>query len=65
MRDAIHDKFSNVFPEWKLNEFKNMFGNDDNIEKWNKAIKYTKALDIIRNQNIEDLLNEFKGIIYT
>ena len=63
MRDAIHDKFSNIFPDWKLQEFKNMFGNPDNSVKWTRAKQYTRSLDKIRNHNIEDVLTEFKGKI--
>ena len=62
MRDAIHDKFSNVFDEWKLNELKNMFGGPDNKAKWESAIEYTKELDTIREHTIVDYLSEFKGL---
>jgi hypothetical protein len=60
MRDRIHEKFSNVFEEWKLNEFKNMFGGPDKVEKWEQAKEYTNKLDTIRDQNISDYLTEFK-----
>ena len=38
-----------------------MFNNESSDEKWAKAKEYTKNLDEIRNQNIEDYLPEFKG----
>lgn len=63
MRDAIHDKFSNIFPDWKLNELKNMFGGPDNEEKWKRAKHYSKSLDYIRGQNLENILTEFKGML--
>lgn len=61
MRDAIHNKFSNVFDEWKMQEFKKMFGGPDRKEKWEKAKEYTRNLDEIRKQNILDFLPEFEG----
>lgn len=59
MRDEIHSKFGNTFPDWKLNEFKNMFGGSDKPEKWKQALEYTRNLDEIRGQNISDYLREF------
>lgn len=59
-RDAIHNRLSNVFPSWKLDELRNMFGNDDQPEKWKQAMNYTKSLDYIRGQHISDALVEFK-----
>ena len=61
MRDAIHNKFSNVFDDWKMQEFKKMFGGPDNPAKWEKAKEYTRNLDEIREQNILDFLPEFEG----
>ena len=61
MRDAIHNKFSNVFDDWKMQEFKKMFGGPDNQAKWEKAKEYTRNLDEIREQNILDFLPEFEG----
>ena len=61
MRDKIHNKFSNVFDDWKLQEFKKMFGGPDRKEKWEKAKEYTRNLDEIRKQNILDFLPEFEG----
>ena len=61
MRDDIHKKFDNVFDEWKLNELKKMFSGPDMPEKWEQAKEYTRNLDEIRKQNIEDYLPEFKG----
>ena len=63
MRDAIHDKFSNIFPNRKLNELKNMFGGPDNEEKWKRAKHYSKSLDYIRGQKLENILTEFKGML--
>ena len=59
MRDAVHNKLSNVMPDWKVRELKNMFGGADNPKKWKQALQYTRALDKIRNQNAEDVLTEF------
>ena len=61
MRDAIHNKFSNVFDDWKMQEFKKMFGGPDNPAKWEKAKEYTRNLDEIIEQNILDFLPEFEG----
>jgi sulfatase maturation enzyme AslB (radical SAM superfamily) len=61
MRDAIHNKFSNVFDDWKMQEFKKMFGGPDSPAKWEKAKEYTRNLDEIREQNILDFLPEFEG----
>ena len=61
MRDAIHNKFSNVFDDWKMQEFKKMFGGPDNPAKWEKAKEYTRNLDEIREQNILNFLPEFEG----
>lgn len=59
MRDTIHHKFSNVFPKWKLNELKNMFGGIDQPDKWQRAMEYTRTLDHIRGHSISDYLKEF------
>ena len=59
MRDAIHDKFSNVFPEWKIKELRNMFSGPDKPEKWDNAKEYTRKLDEVRGHNISDYLSEF------
>ena len=59
MRDNIHERFSNVFEDYKLKEFKNMFGGPDKPEKWEQAKEYTRNLDTIRNQVIGDYLPEF------
>jgi sulfatase maturation enzyme AslB (radical SAM superfamily) len=61
MRDEIHESFVGVFDKWKLEQLLNMFNNESSDEKWAKAKEYTKNLDEIRNQNIEDYLPEFKG----
>jgi sulfatase maturation enzyme AslB (radical SAM superfamily) len=62
MRDQIHQSFEGVFEDWKVQEFKNMFGGPDNEIKWQQAIEYTQRLDLIRNHTIVDYLPEFKGI---
>jgi len=62
MRDSIHNRFSNIFDDWKMNELKNMFGGPDNKAKWESAIEYTKKLDTIREHTIVDYLDEFKGL---
>lgn len=62
MRAELHERFTSSFPEYKLTEFKNMFGATDNPE-WYKAVEYTRKLDEIRGQNITDYLPEFKGLI--
>lgn len=59
MRDAIHDKFSNVFPDWKIKELKNMFSGPDKPEKWENAKEYTRKLDEIRNQKFENFLGSW------
>jgi len=63
MRDNIHKKFDNIFDKWKLNELKKMFSGPDMPEKWEQAKEYTRNLDEIRKQDIEDYLIEFKGMI--
>tara|TARA_R110000772_G_scaffold47875_2_gene109189 strand:- start:7288 stop:8478 length:1191 start_codon:yes stop_codon:yes gene_type:complete len=63
MRDNIHERFSNVFEDKKLAEFKNMFDGPDKPEKWEQAKEYTRKLDKIRNHNINNYLTEFKEII--
>ena len=63
MRDDIHKKFDNVFDKWKLNELKKMFSGPDMPKKWEQAKEYTRNLDEIRKQDIEDFLPEFKGKI--
>lgn len=64
IRENAHSKFENILPEKLVEQFKNMFSDTDNLEKWKKAKEYTKTLDKIRNQNIENYFEEFKGIIY-
>tara|TARA_B110001454_G_scaffold21039_1_gene20092 strand:+ start:1024 stop:2214 length:1191 start_codon:yes stop_codon:yes gene_type:complete len=61
MRDDIHKGFENVFDKWKVNELKTMFSGPDKPKKWEQAKEYTRNLDEIRNQHIEDYLPEFKG----
>jgi organic radical activating enzyme len=63
MRDEIHKSFEGVFNNWKLNELKTMFDGPDKPKKWEQAKEYTRNLDEIRKQNIEDYLPEFKGMI--
>jgi len=63
MRDDIHKKFDNVFDKWKLNELKKMFNGPDMPKKWEQAKEYTRNLDEIRKQDIEDYLPEFKDKI--
>lgn len=63
MRDNIHNKFHNIFPDWKINELINMFSNDTLPDYWEKAKQYTCALDKIRNQYIGDYLPEFSNYI--
>lgn len=62
-RNELHEKFKSTFPEWKINELKNMFGAEDKIEEWNKALEYTSRLDKMRNQDIKLILPEFKELI--
>jgi sulfatase maturation enzyme AslB (radical SAM superfamily) len=63
MRDNIHNKFHNIFPDWKVKELINMFGNDTLPDEWEKAKQYTDTLDKIRNQYIGDYLPEFSDCI--
>ncbi|MBC8408423.1 MAG: twitch domain-containing radical SAM protein [Rhodobacteraceae bacterium] len=63
MRENIHKNFEGVFDEWKLKELKTMFGGPDKPKKWEQAKEYTRNLDEIRNQDIENFLPEFKGKI--
>ena len=63
MREDIHKNFEGVFDEWKLKELKTMFGGPDKPKKWEQAKEYTRNLDEIRNQDIENFLPEFKGKI--
>ena len=63
MREDIHKNFEGVFDEWKLKELKTMFGGPDKPKKWEQAKEYTRNLDDIRNQDIENFLPEFKGKI--
>ena len=60
MRDNIHNRFSNIFPNWKKDQLVAMFGGPEQSEKWTKAMNYTRSLDKIRNQNMTDILTEFK-----
>jgi hypothetical protein len=62
MRNDIHSKISKVLPEHKMKELVSMFSNDNNEEKWRKAIHYLNGLDKIRNQNIGDYLEEFRDL---
>jgi hypothetical protein len=59
MRDNIHNKLHNIFPDWKINELVNMFNNDTLPTDWEKAKQYTQQLDKIRDQSIIDYLPEF------
>ena len=63
MRDKIHKSFEGVFDEWKLKELKTMFGGPDKPKKWEQAKEYTRNLDEIRNQDIENFLPEFEDMI--
>jgi len=63
MRDEIHKRFEGVFDEWKLKELKTMFGGPDKPKKWEQAKEYTRNLDDIRNQDIENFLPEFEDMI--
>ena len=56
MRDEIHKRFEGVFDEWKLKELQTMFGGPDKPKKWEQAKEYTRNLDDIRNQDIENFL---------
>jgi len=58
MRDDIHNRVGNIFPDWKVQELKNMFGGPDNPTSWAKAKAYTQSLDRIRKQSITDYLPE-------
>ncbi len=59
IRDLVHTKLHNSFPEYKVNELTNMFGGPDRPEKWKHALEYTLRLDKIRGHNIQDFLEEF------
>ena len=63
MREDIHKNFEGVFDEWKLKELKTMFGGPDKPKKWEQAKEYTRNLDDIRNQDIENFLPEFEDMI--
>ena len=63
MREDIHKNFEGVFDEWKLKELKTMFGGPDKPRKWEQAKEYTRNLDDIRNQDIENFLPEFEDMI--
>ena len=63
MREDIHKNFEGVFDEWKLKELKTMFGGPDKPRKWEQAKEYTRNLDEIRTQDIENFLPEFKDMI--
>ena len=63
MREDIHKNFEGVFDEWKLKELKTMFGGPDKPKKWEQAKEYTRNLDEIRNQDIENFLPEFEDMI--
>ena len=63
IRDAVHNRIGNIFPDWKVNELKNMFSGPDKPDVWKRTQEYTRSLDKIRKQNVEDILTEFKGII--
>jgi sulfatase maturation enzyme AslB (radical SAM superfamily) len=62
MRDDIHKNFEGVFDKWKLKELKTMFSGPDKPKKWEQAKEYTRNLDEIRNQRIENYLPEFKDL---
>ena len=61
MRDEIHKSFDGVFDKWKIKELETMFGGPDKPKKWEQAKEYTRNLDEIRKQDIEEYLPEFKG----
>jgi hypothetical protein len=61
MRDDIHTRFGNIFPDWKISQLSSLFGGADKPEHWEKAKNYTRSLDKIRNQNFERVLSEFKN----
>ena len=63
MRDNIHNRFSNIFPDWKKEQLVAMFGGPDQPEKWKKALEYTRTLDAIRGQAASEILSEFGGIL--
>ena len=63
LRNSIHKKFHNIFPDWKNNELTNMFGNENKYSDWEKAKQYTHALDRIRSQSIIDIFPEFNNHI--
>jgi len=63
MRDEIHKKFEQVFDKPKFEALINMFSKPHDEKQWEQAKEYTRNLDEIRDQNIEDYLPEFKGII--
>jgi len=59
MREAVHDSVEHIFPDWKVNELKNMFGGEDEPDLWKRTKEYTRSLDRIRDQNINDVFPEF------
>lgn len=61
IRDSVHTRMGNIFPDWKVDELKNMFGGADRPEDWKRALLYTRSLDRIRKQQIGDVLTEFAG----
>ena len=63
MRDEIHKKFEQVFDKPKFEALINMFNTPEDEKQWEQAKEYTRNLDEIRNQRIEDYLPEFKEII--
>lgn len=58
MREDIHKQISDILPEWKVQELKNMFSGPDNPIAWDRAKAYTRSLDRIRKQSITEYLPE-------
>jgi len=63
MRDEIHKNFKKTFNKDRYEALINMFSNPHDEKQWEQAKEYTRNLDEIRDQNIEDYLPEFKSII--
>ena len=63
MRDEIHKTFKKTFNKDRYEALINMFSKPHDEKQWEQAKEYTRNLDEIRDQNIEDYLPEFKSII--
>ena len=62
VKRKIFQKLSYILDTSKIQEMKNLFENANN-GGWNQFIKYTKELDLLRNQKFEDFFPAFVNLL--